>query len=55
MTALIALCISGCYPARHPCLTECARQKDSCMLAATTADEINACDVDESRCGGACP
>jgi hypothetical protein len=52
---LIGLTVSSCYPARRPCLTACAKDKDGCMIAATTVDQIQACDVDESRCGTACP
>jgi hypothetical protein len=55
-TLLILLVLPSCVnPARAPCLTSCSQEKDTCMLEATTAAEIQACDGNETICGGACP
>jgi len=36
------------------CYQGCAQQKDACMLAATTAAQIQGCDQQSAHCSGGC-
>lgn len=52
----VALVLSGCVnPHRAPCLKACSSEKDSCMLNASTAEEIQKCDGLSSTCSAGCP
>lgn len=52
----VCLSMNSCVnPARAPCLKACSQDNDTCMLNATTSDEIQACDQEAGVCGGACP
>lgn len=42
-------------PARMTCFQACARDKDACVLRATTPDGIQACDAQSRACGEGCP
>jgi hypothetical protein len=42
-------------PARRQCFHQCARDKDACVLAATNADALQACDDESRACGHRCP
>jgi hypothetical protein len=48
-------CLFGPSRERVGCLQRCARYKDSCILQATTADAIQACDHQGAACSDACP
>jgi hypothetical protein len=49
---------SGCYvgPSEEQlsCYQGCGREKDSCMLEAATAAQIQGCDVVGQRCSKGC-
>jgi hypothetical protein len=36
------------------CYQACARDKDACMLSASTAEQIQSCDARGSRCTESC-
>jgi hypothetical protein len=48
-------CRFGPSEQRLDCLNGCAREKDSCMLGATTAEAIQACDENARICSLPCP
>ncbi len=60
-SALVLVASVSCFPMDEPspgraaCLRSCAQQKDSCMIAATSADAIHACDTESRRCNYGCP
>jgi hypothetical protein len=45
----------GPGPETIACFKACANEKDACILAATSADAIRACDRESANCGGRCP
>ena len=58
---LVALGLCACTappPAHGPryddCVAACARQKDACMIEATNASAVTACDAQSRQCGGQC-
>ena len=51
----VAACNLGPSEERLGCLNGCAREKDSCMLNATTAESIQACDENARLCALPCP
>lgn len=53
---LVALvdCRFGPSEEELACYQGCGRYKDSCMLQATTAQHIQICDTNSSRCSEAC-
>jgi hypothetical protein len=53
--ALLSLsCQFGPSPERVACLQGCAREKDRCLLEATNADGVIACDSRSRECNAAC-
>lgn len=42
-------------PDRAPCLDRCAKQKDTCILAASAPERVQECDAQDSTCVAACP
>ena len=54
--AVLALggCMMGPDPEAVRCYQACGRQKDGCMLHATSATQIQRCDYESSRCNGVC-
>ena len=51
--------VLGCWlppsEERLSCLNDCARKKDSCMLAASNAPAVQQCDWVGQRCSEVCP
>jgi hypothetical protein len=45
---------SGPSPEQLRCTDSCARDKDACMLHATSAPEVRACDDRSSQCSRGC-
>lgn len=51
---------TGCYVPPNEdqeqvrCYQACGREKDSCMLAATNAAQVQRCDERSSRCSAVC-
>jgi hypothetical protein len=60
VTGFVTL-FSGCEFQTGPseqrlrCLSACAREKDGCVLSASTAEEIRWCDTRSRRCNVQCP
>jgi uncharacterized membrane protein len=56
--AAVVVVVSGCFmgPSEEQlrCYQACAREKDSCMLSAITAQQIQTCDGRGSRCSAVC-
>ena len=53
--ALVApACMMGPSEEQIRCYQVCARDKDACMLAASTPEAIQSCDVRSARCTGSC-
>jgi hypothetical protein len=50
----VACCFVGPSPEKIACLQRCARQKDSCLLAASNATSIAVCDERSQACGDGC-
>lgn len=48
-------CTVGPSEERLQCLSGCARENDSCLLAAMNADQIQQCDLRDQRCSATCP
>ncbi len=48
-------CLFGPSPERLDCLERCAVAKDTCILATTTAPQIQVCDGHSRRCMEECP
>jgi hypothetical protein len=57
VVGVYVLFASGCGPSeeRIGCLAGCAREKDACILAATTPAGIQECDSRGARCSEGCP
>lgn len=55
---VLMLALAGCKmgPSDEEvrCYQACARDKDACMLSASTAEQIQACDSRSSRCTATC-
>lgn len=55
---VVSVLVSGCFmgPSEEQlqCYQGCAREKDSCMLSASTAQQIQACDARGSQCSAVC-
>ncbi len=52
---LLVSCVPAASPESLACYQSCARGKDSCILAASTAAKIQACDESGARCSAGCP
>jgi hypothetical protein len=50
---------SGCYmgptEVQVSCYQGCGREKDACILAASTSSQLQGCDSRSARCTAACP
>ena len=54
---LVGVLLAGCFgPSQEQidCYQGCGREKDSCMLAAASAQQIQECDQRSSRCTAVC-
>jgi hypothetical protein len=47
-------CMMGPSDEQVRCYQVCARDKDACMLSASTAEQIQSCDARGSRCTESC-
>jgi hypothetical protein len=54
MTGLLASCAIGPSEEELACYQGCAREKDSCILQASTAQQIQQCDSVGVRCSAVC-
>jgi hypothetical protein len=55
--AVLAQLVTACFgptEAQLGCYQGCGSEKDACILAATNATQIQACDVRSSRCTATC-
>jgi hypothetical protein len=60
LTAAFATSLAACLPpepsaARLSCFHGCANRKDDCIMQATTAAAMQACDRASASCGARCP
>jgi len=53
LAQLLTACV-GLTEAQLGCYRGCSAEKDACILTATTAAQIRACDVRSSRCTATC-
>ncbi len=57
VAAALAQASTGCFgPTEEQlgCYRGCSAEKDACILAATNAVQIRACDVRSNRCSATC-
>jgi hypothetical protein len=57
LVAALAELATACFEpseAQLGCYRGCGAEKDACILAATTAAQIQTCDVRSSRCTATC-
>jgi hypothetical protein len=54
VVAVMSACKLGPSEEELRCYQACARDKDACMLSASTPEQIQACDARSSRCSVSC-